>query len=180
MPRAEQTQTAILGVLSIAPMTGYAVREEIRSTLGHFWSESFGQIYPALADLERSGLIERTTPVGSRTGVFVITASGSARLRELLMEPPQPTKPRNGLLIRLFFGAQLGPDVCRQLVLDAREKASRQLEQMAAARSELATDESLASNAPYIRLTISAGEHAARASILWADEALATLDAKEE
>jgi DNA-binding PadR family transcriptional regulator len=27
-------------------MTGYAVREEIRQVLGHFWSESYGQIYP--------------------------------------------------------------------------------------------------------------------------------------
>ena len=59
MARSEQTQTAVLGALSVMPMTGYALRNEIRDTLGHFWSESFGQIYPALAELERQGLVER-------------------------------------------------------------------------------------------------------------------------
>ncbi|WP_411722563.1 PadR family transcriptional regulator [Mycetocola sp.] len=50
MARSDQSQTAILGALSIMPMTGYTLREEIRDTLGHFWSESFGQIYSTLAE----------------------------------------------------------------------------------------------------------------------------------
>jgi DNA-binding PadR family transcriptional regulator len=49
MPRSSQTETAVLGALSVMPMTGYALREAIRDVLGHFWSESFGQIYPTLA-----------------------------------------------------------------------------------------------------------------------------------
>jgi DNA-binding PadR family transcriptional regulator len=36
-------------------MTGYAEREEIRQVLGHFWSESYGQIYPTLAEFRRNG-----------------------------------------------------------------------------------------------------------------------------
>jgi len=51
MARGRQTELAVLGALSVQPMTGYAVREEIRQLLGHFWSESYGQIYPALAEL---------------------------------------------------------------------------------------------------------------------------------
>jgi DNA-binding PadR family transcriptional regulator len=50
-----QTELAILGGLSIEPMTGYALRENIRNVLGHFWSESYGQIYPTLTELERNG-----------------------------------------------------------------------------------------------------------------------------
>ncbi len=52
--RTNQTDTAVLGALSVMPMTGYAVRESIRDVLGHFWSESFGQIYPALASARDS------------------------------------------------------------------------------------------------------------------------------
>jgi hypothetical protein len=36
MSRADQSQTAVLGALSVMPMTGYALREEIRSVLGQF------------------------------------------------------------------------------------------------------------------------------------------------
>jgi hypothetical protein len=60
------------------------LREAIRDVLGHFWRESFGQIYPALAGLERKGFVQR---------------SGSAR---------------NGLLLRLFFGRTLGVEACRR------------------------------------------------------------------
>ncbi|WP_220725927.1 PadR family transcriptional regulator [Arthrobacter cheniae] len=175
VPRSDQSQTAILGALSIMPMTGYALREEIRDTLGHFWSESFGQIYPALAELERNRLVERRQVEGSRSSTFSLTDAGIAHLRGLLAEAPQPSKPRNGLMLRLFFGAQLGPEACKQLVLDAREQAESTLTHMEAARSEVLHDPDLVQAAPYILLTITAGEHSARATIAWANEALAQL-----
>ncbi len=172
MSRSDQTATAILGALSISPMTGYALREEIKDSLGHFWSESFGQIYPALAQLERGGLISQQDGRSGRSRKYALTEAGIARLRELLAEAPQPANPRNGLLLRLFFGAQLGPEACRQLVLDARRQAQDMLAQMAAARVAVSSDSELADDAPYILLTISAGQHSARATLAWADEAL--------
>jgi DNA-binding PadR family transcriptional regulator len=176
MTRSDQTQTAVLGALSIRPMTGYALREAILSTLGHFWSESFGQIYHALAQLERQELVERRGD-GSRSSRFAVTPAGLDRLRELLAEPAQIPKPRNGVLLRLFFGRQLGAERCRDLVRERRDSAVRQLAELRGARAELEADGSLADQAPYILLTVSAGEHSARATIAWADEALATLDA---
>jgi DNA-binding PadR family transcriptional regulator len=174
MAISEQTQMAVLGGLSIAPMTGYALREQIRDALGRFWAESFGQIYPALTLLERGGLIERQAGVRSGSSTFAITPAGSIRLRELLAEPPQATQPRNGLLLRLFFGRQLGEDACRELVQDARARAEADLAEMQGIRAELQADST--PDAPYIRLTVLAGEHSARASIAWADEALQVLD----
>ena len=53
MSRKSQTELAVLGALAVEPATGYGVRQAITQTLGHFWQESFGQIYPCLADLER-------------------------------------------------------------------------------------------------------------------------------
>ena len=176
MPTHSQTQTAVLGALSIRPMTGYAVRENIQNVLGHFWSESFGQIYPTLAELEREGLVERQRSEHPRSSPFAPTAEGLTRLRELLSAPPQPSRPRNGLLLRLFFGRQLGVEACRQLIKDARAQAETQLAQLVAEREQLTRDASLRDDAPYILITILAGEHGARASIAWADDALASLD----
>ena len=178
MARASQTETAVLGALSVMPMTGYALREAIQEVLGHFWSESFGQIYPALAELERQGQVRRADSGRTGASTFAITASGTARLKELLGEPIQQVPPRNALMLRLFFGRQLGPQACRSLVLDARAEAERRLAQFAAIRQE-PPDEETAADRPYWLLTISAGEHSARAAIDWADDALAALDELE-
>jgi DNA-binding PadR family transcriptional regulator len=179
MARSDQTQTAVLGALSVMPMSGYALREEIKNTLGHFWSESFGQIYPALAELQRSGLVQRQDQAGGRSSSYDITPAGTARLQELLAEPPQPNKPRNGVLLRLFFGRQLGPDACRRLVLEARDQAETQLAAMEKARSELAGGK-LGDNTPYALITVAAGEYSARAAIAWANDALAILEALDK
>ena len=178
MARASQTETAVLGALSVMPMTGYALREAIREVLGHFWSESFGQIYPALADLEQRGDVRRAGSGRTGASTFAITPAGEARLKELLGEPVQEVPPRNGLMLRLFFGRQLGPQACRSLVLGARAEAERRLAQFEAIRRE-PPEEETAQDRPYWLLTISAGEHSARAAIDWADEALAALDELE-
>ena len=175
LSRSDQSQTAVLGALSIMPMTGYALREQIRDTLGHFWSESFGQIYPTLAGLERQGLVEREQGAASRSTTYRITLAGTVQLRRLLAEPPQEPKPRNGLLLRLFFGAQLGPDKAAELVIQAQQSAERSLAELNTARAELLEDPQLATDEPYVLLTIAAGEHAARATIEWANEALKEL-----
>ena len=171
---SNQTRMAVLGGLSIAPMTGYALREQIRDALGRFWAESFGQIYPALAELEREGLIERQTALRAGSSTFALTPQGSLRLRELLAEAPQPVKPRNGVLLRLFFGRQLGEEACRQLVADTRAAAEAELAELRDIRAELLAD--TGPDAPFILLTVLAGEHSARASLAWADEALGVLD----
>lgn len=176
MTRSSQTETAVLGALSVEPMTGYALRESIREVLGHFWSESFGQIYPTLAGLERQGLVKRRGSSRRGSSTFAITASGRTRLRGLLAQPIQPVPPRSGLMLRLFFGRHLGPEACRSLVLEARAEAERRLGEYEAIRHELELDENHAEDRPYWLLTVSAGEHTARAAIVWAEETLAALE----
>lgn len=177
MARSSQTEVAVLGALGVEPMTGYALRQAIHDVLGHFWSESFGQIYPTLSALEERGLVRRTGD--GRSAPYAITAAGRRRLRELLAQPTQDAPPRNGLLLRLFFGRHLGPPACRQLVADARADAERQLERFASVRAEMASEPQYADDQPYWTITVSAGEHAARATIAWADETLAELDRVE-
>lgn len=176
MARTTQTELAVLGGLSVMPMTGYALRANIKDILGHFWSESFGQIYPTLAQLTRDGLVERHE--GDRRGasVYSLTAAGHNRLHELLAEPPQTAPPRNGLLLRLFFGRQLGIPGCRALLLEAKADAEARLQMFAALRQEVAHDPDVTDDRPFFLLTISAGEHSTRAMLAWAEESLAVLD----
>lgn len=176
MSRIKQTELAVLGVLSVDPMTGYAVREAIRDVLGHFWSESFGQIYPTLTQLHRTGLLERRDGDRPGSSTYALTPAGHERLLTLLRQPDQPAPPRDGLLLRLFFGGLLGPAACRVLIQQAKDDAQQRLLTYTSIRAELATEDQYAKHRPYWLLTIAAGEHAARAAVAWADEALAALD----
>jgi DNA-binding PadR family transcriptional regulator len=173
--RSSQTDLAVLAVLSVEPLTGYAVREAVTTHLGAFWNESFGQIYPTLARLRADGLV--ATDAGDRGGSSVhrLTAAGRERLVELMRQFPVSSPPRNGILLRLFFGDALGIDACRALVAESRTVAEKRLAALAVARAEAETDDP--AHRPYRLITISAGEHSARASMAWADETLATLDA---
>jgi hypothetical protein len=81
------------------------------------------------------------------------------------------------LMLRLFFGRILGAEACRDLLRQTKREAEQRLAQFQAIRAELATDPHT-DHHPYWLLTISAGEHTARAAIAWADESLTALQGK--
>ena len=169
----QQSDTAVLGALTFAPATGYAVRAGIRDVLGQFWSESVGQIYPTLTRLLAEGMVAASPGSRSGSSQYAIPPAGRWRLGELLREPIRTAPPRNGLLLRLFFGRQLGAAECARLVEQARATALARLEALAATRAEVEAEDT--PDRDYILLTVSAGEHTARATIAWADEALDSL-----
>jgi DNA-binding PadR family transcriptional regulator len=175
MSRQQTTELAVLGALSVQPMSGYAVRAAITETLGHFWSESFGQIYPTLARLEAEVLVVRDADGKTSGSTFRLTPSGRARLVDLLREPTAATPPRNGTLLRLFFGGLLGVDECRAILRDARDRAEQQLATLDAIRHGLEVETAADPDARYRLVTVLAGQHSARAAIAWADESLALL-----
>jgi DNA-binding PadR family transcriptional regulator len=171
--RTSQTELAVLGALSVEPMTGYRLRAAITDTLGHFWHESFGQIYPTLKSLETAHLVEREGTAGS--GAFHITAAGQARLRELLAEPFSPPPARDPLLLRLFFARHVEPDLTRERLVHALDAAVSRSAELARVRAEI-EERPDGADAVYRLITVSAGEHAARARTAWAREALDLLD----
>jgi DNA-binding PadR family transcriptional regulator len=124
MARSSQTDLAVLAVLSVTPMSGYAVREAIRDQLGHFWSESFGQIYPTLSSLTRDGLV--TKGAGSRQGssVFRLTESGRERLLELLHAPESSAPPGTRSVLMPLPTSSVPPD-SRHRCSSRRSRESR-------------------------------------------------------
>lgn len=174
MARPRQTDLAVLGALSLGPLSGYALREGIRDVLGQFWSESFGQIYPTLTRLEADGQVERLAGTRRGSSRYALTTAGRDRLRGLLATPVEFTPPRNGLLLRLFFGHELGAAACAALVREHRERATEALASLAASRAETEAEPDSAYRR-YALLVISAGEHSAAAALAWADHALAEL-----
>jgi DNA-binding PadR family transcriptional regulator len=175
MARQAQTATAVLGALSVDSLTGYEVRQVITTVLGHFWHESFGQIYPCLADLEAEGLV-RTSP-GERANSrrYEITDAGRERLAVLLAEPPVPQPPRNGTLLRVFFGSAQPPEDLAALLDEQEAEAHARLATYAGIRAELATEDTYLEQVPYWLATVRAGELSTQAHLQWLAETRAGL-----
>lgn len=168
----------MLGALSTGPMSGYELRAAITDVLGHFWHESYGQIYPCLTALEAAGAVRRTGPGRTSGAVVELTPAGEARLRELLAQPHANPPARNGLLLRLFFGSHLPEGGAEALLVEARDAAARALEKCTAVREGLDDD---GSREQLLRTTtLSFGEHVARAQLAWAEESLAALAALDD
>jgi len=113
MSRANTTEYLILGCLSIEPMSGYDIREFVKRTIGNFWQESYGQLYPTLKRLLEKNFVSRK--VQHREGVpdrhlYRITNSGREYLRDWLNEETTPTKIRHETLLKIFFGSEAGRD----------------------------------------------------------------------
>lgn len=80
---------AILGLLKERPMHGYELKKRLSYMLGHFWTVSYGSLYPALKRLERSGDIERAYSVREKTrhrNVYRITRAGENDFIKLLSD----------------------------------------------------------------------------------------------
>ena len=88
--RSSRTRYAVLGMLTVEPMSGYDLRATIDRTVGHFWHEGYGRLYPTLKELTAEGLVEgRTEPGrGPRRTVHRLTDTGWAELRRWLGTPP--------------------------------------------------------------------------------------------
>jgi DNA-binding PadR family transcriptional regulator len=162
-------------------MSGYDIRALIGRSIGYFWSESYGQIYPGLKRLAAAGLVEKKTE--RQRGrpdrhVYSLTVEGRIRLKEWLKLPATSEPPRNELLLKLFFGAQVPHSVSREHVTEFVEQHKKALKTYAAIAKELLKDGDNA-EAPFWLMTLSLGKHASDASVKWARETLKKLDELE-
>jgi DNA-binding PadR family transcriptional regulator len=167
----------LLGLLTIAPMSGYDLGQTIRASVGHFWNESYGQIYPNLKKLEAGGLVtaktERQEGKPDRR-VYSINKKGRERLETWLAIPPQPEIPRNELLLKLFFGAQASPDVLIGYLERTAECDRALLLQLERTLREIARNQQYP-DAPFWKMAGRFGQLEMEAHLRWTQETLAEL-----
>ncbi|MFD4658178.1 PadR family transcriptional regulator [Kitasatospora sp. NPDC058444] len=83
---------AILGFLYDQPLHGYELKSRITGLTGHVRPVSDGALYPAIARLEKAGLLHRRTEPGSGAAprqTLELTAPGRAELLRRLADPEQ-------------------------------------------------------------------------------------------
>ncbi|MDH5654717.1 MAG: PadR family transcriptional regulator [Spirochaetia bacterium] len=112
MPRISRSQYALLGILSFGPKSGYEIRKLIESSIGFFWQESYGQIYPMLERLrsEKAVDVKEVEQKGRPDKkIYSLTEEGEAKLKSWLAADAQKQPLRDELLLKVFFGGLTDP-----------------------------------------------------------------------
>ena len=131
-------ELAILGLLKERPMHGYELKKRRSYMLGHFWTVSYGSLYPALKRLEKSDAIERAYSVKEKTrnrNVYRITPRGDRRFLGMLGDTLSDTLADGEKFdLRMVFFQYLEPEVRLNLLERRRKHLEEQITKFKAYR----------------------------------------------
>jgi PadR family transcriptional regulator AphA len=171
------TTESLLGLLSVKPQSGYELKKFIERSIGNFWNESFGQIYPTLKRMAAEGLAEVSEGEGSggrERKVYSLTAAGRERLRDWLQMPATDQVPRNELLLKLFFGDFGDRERMCAHVVEKKAQLMADLRKYEAIEAATAAAYPEHPALPYWLMTLRYGKAEAKGLLLWCDESLQT------
>ena len=101
---------AILGFLSWQPATGYDLKKMFAESDMLYWSGNNNQIYRALVDLHKNGLVtkevEHQESLPSRK-IYTITTEGLAELKKWVQTQPELPQLKNSFHVQLSWANQL-------------------------------------------------------------------------
>lgn len=185
MQNKSRTPYTILGCLTVQSMSGYDIKRFVDECIVHFWSESYGQIYPTLTRLEDEGLIEGRFEPGERgreKRVYRITAAGREELTAWLEEPAEPGNARYEHSLKLFFGYNADPDVSLRHLRRLRERTEEALAEYEVSETRLAERTAAEPDSPVLHwlIVLRGGIRYSRMVLEWCAESEATLRALRE
>ena len=166
---------AVLGMLSMGLKTGYELKKHVERNIGHFWSESYGQIYPVLRQLVEEGLAtckEDRRPSEPRRNLYTLTRAGWKELRTWLALPPEPQPPRQELLLKLSFGERVPTETSQKMIRDYGEMCGRDLAYLSEIESKLREPPRSHRDQPYWLMALRHGQAIRKAELAWCGETL--------
>lgn len=98
-------RVAILGLLSIRPMSGYDLTRSYKRALDRIWQAPAGQIYPALRTMEREGFLEVSVEIQDtrpNRKVYRLSALGQRAFQAWLERPVRAPVVHHEFLHKLF------------------------------------------------------------------------------
>ena len=108
-----QTDYVILGLLAEQPLSGYQIKKIVDIRFSFFWSESFGQIFPALKSLAGAGLAKERPQEGGNGRACERTKSralGGWRSWTWLAQPVEKESLRLEILLKTYFSNYASPE----------------------------------------------------------------------
>ncbi|WP_106532362.1 PadR family transcriptional regulator [Planomicrobium soli] len=183
MTRENNTQYALLGLLTIGCDTGYSMKQMIDGSLNHFWKISYGQIYPTLKLLLDNGyaevqdLAQEGKPDKKE---YKITDEGTEALKRWLAQPiTELPLEKNELLLKLFFSRHQDLESTHHHLENYQEKLVSRYETYEAIKEMITTRLSAEEDAPFWLITLNYGLRTTQAAIDWCEETKEVLFHKE-
>jgi PadR family transcriptional regulator, regulatory protein AphA len=180
--REATTRYVILGALEAdGPLSGYDIRGWIAQSVGYFWTESFGQLYPELKRLAGEGLIApvreaRRNPRDRQR--YRITADGRRVLQAWVEQPARKEPVRAEFLLKLLFSRRPGPAAARRHLEDIRSAQAARARAFAGARA--AMDQAAESpDLVYALMVLRYGQRISAMRLAWVEESVRLLEALE-
>lgn len=174
-----QTAYVILGILAIHPLqSGYEIRKTVQQSVGFFWGESYGQIYPTLKRLAAEGLIVPAVSAARYRKArqeYSITPAGQLCLRQWLAVPWRDNPPRDEFLLKLFFGAEAAPAVSIEHIRKFQEKNRAMLATLLELEALGRTRSAHYPGFKFWMMTLQFGVTQLRSALEWSDSALKML-----
>ncbi len=173
MARTDTTRLVLLGLLEHEPASGYDLRRLIGVRLSAFWKAGYAQIYPALARLERDGLVSVTVEQSAKRQpkkVFALTEAGRGALEDAVRSFAPNPEMKADFLLKIFFGARAPREQILALLREleahhrgALERFARHEQQLEAALSQEGDQDHL-----FYLLALQLGQKLSVATAEWA------------
>ncbi len=176
----------LLGMLS-SPASGYELKQHFSHSVRHFWSAELSQIYPALAKLERDGLLtssRQPSDKGPDRRIYARTRAGCKALRDWLGAGPLLRTERLGFLTQVFFLDEIPREKRIGFFEDLKADFEARAAELAAIEAQWGADDprfpDALPDAELVKhMTLRAGLKRYQATIEWCDECLARLRARQ-
>ena len=180
MAVSNKTKYAILGVLSLMPMSGYDIKKFSDSSIAHFWNENYARIYPVLKEMEREGMVTKETMRNENRpprNVYSITEQGRNELSQWLLQPAEERRLREELLLKLFFSEDVPLENLIAKIEAEKQRNQQYLEEYHRIEQFLVTDETTSKTRglPLWLATLNFGKIFRQGIIQWCDETVESL-----
>jgi DNA-binding PadR family transcriptional regulator len=171
----------LLGLICRAPSSGYDLKRIFAATPMAVYQPSSGALYPALRRLEQQDLVQAQTPAGQdaesarRRRVYEPTAAGQAAHASWLRTPVDPATVASDLGLHLMRFVMMEHALPHGEVLAFLHSLAEALAAFTAQLERYTATTDLSDRYP--RLALEHGLAVHRASLRWAQHAIAALSA---
>ncbi|WPC44512.1 PadR family transcriptional regulator [Clostridium sp. JS66] len=179
MAKINKTKYALLGVLTLSSGSGYDIKKFCDSSIGHFWHENYGHIYPVLKKMEEEGLITKEvqqTEGRPSKNIYSITEEGKKELEEWLMLPVEQEPARSELLLKIFCSKDIPVKNVIEKVRKIKEECEEELQVYSKIKKLLSSNKINKKNSILWISTVNFGMHDCEAKLKWCEETLEALE----
>lgn len=160
-------------------MSGYGIKKAIAQSTNHFWSESYGNLYPSLQKLVRNKWIkplEQKAQSSKRREIkYALTEVGKKQLAAWLNQPHQSAVRRDELLLKIFFGKEADTQALMAQLQTEAYQLEKELQTLKAIQKAMPPLNAKKPDLIYPMLTLNSGFKELTARLEWCHESIASL-----